>query len=261
MKTFRLTVAYDGGAYAGWQVQPGRRTVAGELARACRAVGGRCEGVLGAGRTDAGVHAVGQVVRVRMPRNREAARLPAALNGVLSPDVVVSEALEVADSFDPRRRVIARAYRYAVWNRPTRSPFAARLAWWVAKPLNVRAMRQAAALFRGRHDFSAFCLASARERDPGWPVLRCRLVRRGQLLLLDVVRRGFLHRMVRLIAGAVVAAGAGLLRPGAVRRALAAGTNGVRVAAAAPAHGLCLLSVRYQADPARAGADWPVGVR
>ena len=212
----------------------------------------------GAGRTDAGVHAAGQVARVRLEWRHGPDTLRRALNAILPPDLAVVGAAGTTAGFDPRRDAIERHYRYAILHRPARSPLLRRSAWWVPVPLGVRAMRVAAALFRGRHDFAAFCTAAARARGSVRHLARCVVTMRGPLILLDVSARGFLHRMVRMIAGAVVAAGAGRLAPARIRQALARGER-VPVADAAPPQGLCLLAVRYPGERPGRLPDWPVG--
>ncbi|MEK7475631.1 MAG: tRNA pseudouridine(38-40) synthase TruA [Candidatus Coatesbacteria bacterium] len=256
--TYRLTLEYDGTGFAGWQAQPGRRTVQGEVERACRETCGAAVPVGAAGRTDAGVHAAGQVAGVALRWGRGPDRLREALNAHLPEDIAVTGCAAAPEGFDARRDAVSRAYRYAILLRGARSPLLRRCAWWVRGPLDAGAMRDAARLFEGRRDFSAFTTAQGRARGAVRDVARCRLTARGQLLLLDVEGRSFLHHMVRLIASAVVAAGQGRLSATRIRRSLARLDSDTPVAVAPP-QGLALLAVRYRGERRSRLPGWPPG--
>ena len=157
MTNFRLTLEYDGTGFEGWQIQPrGRRTVQGSLEEALARVTGQRLRVVGSGRTDAGVHARGQVASVRVESRFDAPGLQRALNGVLPPDVAVVDAALAPDDFHARRSACAKLYGYRIWNGPGRSPLRARFNHWLPSALDLEAMRQAARACRGRHDFAAF---------------------------------------------------------------------------------------------------------
>lgn len=258
MGSFRLTLEYDGTEFAGWQAQPGRRTVQGEVERACRETCGKAVRATAAGRTDAGVHAAGQVASVALDWRRGPERLRMALNSRLPEDVAVTACAEVADGFNARRDAVARAYRYAILTRETRSPLLRRCAWWVREPLDIGAMQSAARLFEGRHDFSAFTTAQGRARGSRREVARCRISARGPLILLDVEGNAFLHHMVRIIASALVEAGKGRLPAARIRRSLAR-LDPEPPAAVAPAPGLALLAVRYRRERRMPLPAWPPG--
>lgn len=229
----------------------------GELERACRETAGHAVAVAGAGRTDAGVHAVGQVAAARMAWTAGPDRLAAALNARLPADVAVVTAVPAPARFDPRRQAVLRRYRYAVYRRPARSPFLHHRAWHRPGRSNLARMRAAARCFVGRHDFSAFCTNEAARGGAVRLVRTCTVATRGSLLLLDVAADGFLHRMVRFIAGAIIVAGEGRRSVEAIRRALREGARAGRVADAAPPQGLCLLGVRYPGDSPAAPSGWP----
>jgi tRNA pseudouridine38-40 synthase len=248
MRTFKLTLEYDGTNFHGWQRQPGRRTVQGELERALGRLAGAPTRASGAGRTDAGVHATGQVASARLAWRQAPERLAGALNAILPPDLAVAAAEERADGFDARRDARERRYRYRILRRETRSPLRDRFAWRIARSLDAGAMRRAAAAFRGEHDFSGFCTVRSRRAASPRRRVRVRWTERGPFLCLEVAARTFLERMVRLMAGAVVAAGEGRLTPARLRRALARGAPRP-VAPAAPARGLILVEVRYSRAP------------
>src|SRR5690349_16737073 len=161
----RLTVEYEGTAYQGWQVQPGGPTVQAVLEQALATALREPVRVRGAGRTDAGVHATGQVVAVpvtRVPRDLD--RLRRSLNALTPDDVAIRDVAVVDDAFDPRRHATSRLYVYRIWNGPAPSPFWRRFAWHVTRPLDVDAMATGAAALVGEHDFAAF-----RAADPDAP--------------------------------------------------------------------------------------------
>ncbi len=253
-KNYRLLIEYDGTDFAGWQRQPGRRTVQGELERACRKLGGRPARIIGAGRTDAGVHAAGQVASVALTWKHPSDRLPPALNALMPADISVLEARVVPPSFSARKSALERCYRYAILNRPARPVLAKRYALWFRHPVDLRMFRRAAALFKGRHDFAAFCAARAHRAGTVRTINSIRVRATGGLITVDVAGRGFLHHMVRMMVGAILAAGGGKLPLSAIRRALRGSRS--RVAQTAPARGLALIWVGYKGEK-RPAVNWP----
>jgi len=238
-RRFRATVEYDGTEFAGFQLQKGARTVQGELEAALsRLSGGDRQPVVGAGRTDAGVHATGQVIAFTYPGSLSEAALTDALNGTLPPDLAVRDVRRATDGFHPRYAARYREYRYSIWNGP-RSPLRERTALWVRQDLDVAAMARAASAFEGRHDFSAF---GGTDPQPVRTVHRLRVRRDGSLVTIDVRADAFLRGMVRRIVATLVAVGKGQLDPSAVPGLLTAGRPALR-GAAAPARGLCLRRV------------------
>ncbi|MEW5990906.1 MAG: tRNA pseudouridine(38-40) synthase TruA [Chloroflexota bacterium] len=233
------TVEYDGTDFAGFQLQPGARTVQGALEAALATLsGGVRQPVDGAGRTDAGVHATGQVIAFSYAGRLSAAELTEALNGLLPPDVAVRDVRQAARGFHPRYAARYREYRYTVWNGP-RSPLRERTALRVRTPLDVDAMARAATAFEGRHDFSAF---GGADPQPIRTVHRVRVRRRGDLVEIDVRADAFLRGMVRRMVAALLAVGAGRQDERAVVAALAERRPALD-GAAAPAKGLCLRRV------------------
>ena len=238
-RRFRATVEYDGTEFAGFQLQKGARTVQGELEAALsRLSGGDRQPVVGAGRTDAGVHAEGQVIAFTYPGSLSVEALTDALNGTLPPDVAVRDLRRAPAGFNPRYAARYREYRYSIWNGP-RSPLRERTALWVRQDLDVAAMARAASAFEGRHDFSAF---GGTDPQPVRTVHRLRVRRDGSLVTIDVRADAFLRGMVRRIVATLVAVGKGQLDPSAVPGLLTAGRPALR-GAAAPARGLCLRRV------------------
>src|SRR6185503_9495705 len=236
---FRATVEYDGTEFSGFQLQKGSRTVQGELEAALsRLSGGNRQPVVGAGRTDAGVHATGQVIAFTYPGSLPVEALTEALNGTLPPDVAVRDLRRATAGFHPRYAARYREYRYSIWNGP-RSPLRERTTLWVRQELDVAAMVRAATAFEGRHDFSAF---GGADPQPVRTVHRLRVRRDGSLVTIDVRADAFLRGMVRRIVATLLAVGKGRLDPSAVPGLLTAGEPALR-GAAAPARGLCLRRV------------------
>lgn len=250
MTTMRLVLEYDGTDFHGWQWQPGIRTVEGALRDALLQVTGEQPRMTAAGRTDAGAHSHGQVVGLQLSTSWSPTRLVTALNAVLPADVAVREAVPASDGFHARFDAHSRTYHYVVAARRERSPLLRRYAWQVSGDLDVVAMRRAAALLRGTHDFGAF------GRSPMTGGHTVRTVRHIALrhtsflgdtvpaLVIEVSADAFLYGMMRGIAGALVAVGRGRLAVAEVEALL---TEPARIPTitVAPARGLHQWSVTY----------------
>ncbi len=237
---YAARVEYDGTGFAGFQAQPGARTVQGELEAALRGIsgGGRIR-VHGAGRTDAGVHATGQVIAFTWTGRRVAATdLGRAIVAVLPPDVTIGRLRRVPPGFSPRRAATRREYRYSIWNGP-RSPLRERYALGVGEPLDVPAMHAAAQLLVGRHDFSAF---GGKHRQPIRTLMGVRVRRTGRMITVDVVGDAFLRQMVRSIVAALLRIGHGTATTQDLEAALRS-RDRVFAGQVAPPHGLCLRRV------------------
>jgi tRNA pseudouridine38-40 synthase len=243
----RLKLEYDGTNYSGWQMQAGQNSIQAELEEALARIFGGLIRVLAAGRTDAGVHARGQVAAARLPRPFDPAELARALNAILPPDIVVLEASEVGDSFNPRRDARLRIYEYRVLNQPLRSAFERNSAWLVREPLDIGAMNAAAAAFVGEHDFAAFRSLGSAEKTTVRRVALSHWRRENERhLIYRVEASAFLRHMVRTMVAAMVDVGRGKSAgkpPADTIAALLASRD--RALAPAPAAGLCLVEVRY----------------
>jgi tRNA pseudouridine38-40 synthase len=238
-KRYRATVEYDGTDFAGFQIQKNARTVQGELETALATLsGGKRQPVDGAGRTDAGVHATGQVISFTYAGRLSAAELTRAFNGLLPPDVAVHDVRRAPAGFHPRYAARYREYRYTVWNGPP-SPLRERTALGVRVPLDTDAMARVAQVFEGRHDFSAF---GSPDRQPVRTVHSVRVRRNGRVVTIDVRADAFLRGMVRRMVAALLEVGRGQLNEGALAAALVAQEPAL-AGAAAPAKGLCLRRV------------------
>ena len=235
----RARVEYDGTDFAGFQVQPGARTVQGELEAAlARLAGGRRLRVDGAGRTDAGVHASGQVIAFTYDGRLPVAELGRALGALLPADVAISGLRRAPAAFHPRFAARYREYRYTVWNGP-RSPLRERYALGVRDPLDTAAMARAGQVFIGRHDFSAF---GAADRQPVRTLHWVRVRRAGSLVTVDVAGDAFLRGMVRRMMAVLLEVGRGQMDEAAVAAALGADRPALD-GAMAPAKGLTLRRV------------------
>ena len=238
-RRFRARVEYDGTDFSGFQVNPGKRTVQGVLEAALARLGDEGERrVDGAGRTDAGVHAAGQVIAFTYTGRLTATELDRALDALLPTDIAIRGVRRVPDGFHPRFAARYREYRYTVWNGP-RSPIRERFALGVRAPLDTAAMERAGSVLVGRHDFSAF---GAADRQPVRTLHWVRVRRAGSLVTIDVAADAFLRQMVRRIVAALLEVGRGTLDEAAVAEALASRQPALN-GAVAPARGLCLRRV------------------
>jgi tRNA pseudouridine38-40 synthase len=243
-RNLRLLVEYDGTDFAGWQRQDGQRTVQGCLEEAVQVMTGVATFVRGAGRTDAGVHALGQVANFRTDARIPAPGFLRGLNSQLPPDVAVLELAEAPDAFDARWAARGKLYRYQIWNHPVRSPSRARTSWHFRAPLDLHAMRTAAARLQGEHDFAAFRASDCERRTTVRLLRRLDLDRRGALITVEVDGTAFLKHMVRILVGTLVAVGRGQLTADDVDRILAA-RDRTRAGVTAPSRGLTLVRVDY----------------
>jgi tRNA pseudouridine38-40 synthase len=243
-RTVRLVVAYDGTEFHGWQVQPDAPTVQGAVLDAARRFLGPDARVVGASRTDAGVHALRQTASLSLAASLAPAAVQAALNAALPPSVRVVEAREAPPGFDARRAAAGKRYLYLLDTAPVAAPLLRRFAWHVPGALDLTAMRCALDPVRGSHDFSAFCAAAGREADPVCRVRAVHVLRRRALVAIAISADRFLHHMVRNLVGSVVEVGRGA-RPAAWLGEVLAGRDRTRAGPTAPAQGLVLVRVRY----------------
>ena len=244
MRHFKLVVEYDGTDLCGWQRQDNGPTVQGHLEDAVWRLLGERVAVRGAGRTDAGVHADGQVASFDLELNIPPHGLLRGLNSILPPDVALVDAAEAAPDFDARFSARGKVYRYTVWTHSVRSPRRARSAWHVRQPVDTDAVRRAAAVLVGEHDFRAFRASDCDRRTTIRIVRRLDVERQGPVLTFDIEATAFLKNMVRIVVGTLVDVGRGRIEETAVAEMLVTGarsTGGMT----APPQGLTLLRVNY----------------
>jgi len=249
MRNLKLLLAYDGTDFSGWQVQPAAATIQGTLASAIGRVTGETVMAQGSGRTDAGVHALGQVATFALQSPIPPENLVAALNDVLPASIRVLQSAEVCAEFHARKSARAKTYRYTIFRGAICSPFRARYVWHYPYPLDSTGMQQVAASVVGEHDFTSFAAVDPeRRRDDEISNVRqifsSEWQRQGDELIYTVRGSGFLHHMVRNLVGTFLLVGKGTLQPSDISRILAARSRSA-AGATAPANGLCLLNVEY----------------
>jgi tRNA pseudouridine38-40 synthase len=248
----RLVVAYDGAAFRGFADNPGVRTVEGSLAHAIATVVRRPVHLTGAGRTDAGVHAWGQVVSGDLPAETDLGDLARRINKLCAPSIAVRHAEWVGDDFDARFSARWREYRYDVWNAPSPNPLLSERAWFVPQPLSLWAMQAACDPLLGEHDFASFCRRpKTGDAEPEASLVRRVLAARwsadewnGALLRFEIRANAFCHQMVRSIVGMLVDVGLHKASPGEVRGILVARDRDA-AGQVAPPQGLVLWEVGY----------------
>jgi tRNA pseudouridine38-40 synthase len=245
----KMVVAYDGSEFSGFAAQQGQphvRTVGGVLAEAIGKVLRHDVQLTCAGRTDAGVHAWGQVVSFDAEPGLDVRRLQSAVNSMLGPEVVVRTCEIVAAGFDARHGATSRRYRYTIVNRPVPDPFRDRFTWWIPDPLDLRALRLAADPFVGEHDFASFCRKDKEGASLTRIVLESRWVDEGDgVLRYEICASSFCWQMVRSIVGLLVEVGTGKRRPGDVLAVIRAADRDA-AGQLAPPRGLCLWEVGYE---------------
>lgn len=250
-----LRVAYDGTNYHGWQLQPNAATIEGELNRALCALTGEEIVVTGASRTDAGVHALGNVAVFDTTSRIPAEKFSYALNQRLPEEIVIQSSKQVADDFHPRHCDCRKTYEYDILNRTFPLPAYRNTAYFLYGTLNIEAMRRACQAFLGEHDFASFCAAGAQVQTTVRTIysleVECRPLTEAnvgsadQLLTIRVKGNGFLYNMVRIIAGTLVEVGRGHIKPEEVAGIIAA-KDRAKAGPTAPARGLRLVEIEYR---------------
>lgn len=251
MRNIRLLLEYDGTRYHGWQRQADAATIQQTLEEALERLTGEKLSLIGSGRTDAGVHALGQVANFRTSRSLPLKAFHDGLNSMLPPDIAVLEASEVSLDFHARKSARTKTYEYRILNRPSRSPLHHHYAWWIAAPLDLSAMTAAAAFLPGNHDFTAFRASGSDNQNPFREVLAAVWQEApGDWLSFTITATGFLRGMVRSLVGTMVEIGRGKAQPGKMSDLLA---NGARSEAGptAPPQGLYLVEVHYESEQQR----------
>ena len=247
MPRYRLDIEYDGGRYAGWQRQAGQVSVQGAIEQAIFVFTGEEVTLRGAGRTDAGVHALGQVAHVDLTRDWPPDTVRDAINahmGMAGETVAIVDAEKAVDDFDARFWATGRHYLYRIVNRRARLALEAGRAWWVPKPLDHEAMHEAAQTLIGRHDFTTFRSVQCQAKSPVKTLDRLDVTRAGEVIEVRASARSFLHNQVRSMVGTLKRAGEGAWTADDVRQALEAADRS-RCGQVAPPDGLYLMSVDY----------------
>ena len=245
MKRFKLTVAYDGTDYCGWQIQPNGITVEEVLNRKLSELTGEKITVIGASRTDSGVHAMGNVAVFNSDTSIPAERIAYALNRNLPEDIVVVKSEEVPLDWHPRYQDTVKTYEYRILNREMPDPIRRRDTFFVSYPLDIGKMQEAAEYLRGRHDFKSFCNIKTDVEDTVRTIYDLDVLRDGDLITIRISGNGFLYNMVRIIVGTLIRVGRGFYPPTRVKEILDA-ENRETAGATAPPQGLVLVKIVYK---------------
>lgn len=243
-KYFRLITEYDGSAYNGWQKQKNGRTIQDEMEKALLTMTGRKVVLTGAGRTDAGVHALGQAANFVCDTRIEPEAFLNGLNSLLPKDIVVRECARVDNGFHARYDAKSKIYNYRILNRDVPSAVERNFVWHIRKPLDIRAMKEAASFLTGTHDFKSFEGSGSPKKSTVRTVYGADVRKKEDLVIFEIEADGFLRFMVRNIVGTIVCAGLGKISPGEVAVILKL-KDRKKACATAPAQGLFLVEVKY----------------
>ena len=239
-----IRVSYDGTAYSGWQIQPNATTVEGMLQQAVSNLFGADIELIGASRTDAGVHALGNVAVFDVDTRIPAPKISYALNVRLPDDIRVWQSIQVEDGWHPRHNDCVKTYEYSIYNDTFENPKKRLYSYFYYGNLDVNMMREAAAYFIGEHDFTAFCSAGSQVADKVRTIYSLDVIQDGREIVLRVKGNGFLYNMVRIIAGTLIKAGTGDIRPQDIPGIIESRDRQL-AGPTAPARGLTLVKIDY----------------
>ena len=245
MRRIKLIVAYDGTDYCGWQIQPNGITVEEVLNRALSRLTGEEIRVIGASRTDAGVHARGNIAVLDTASTIPAERFAYAVNPLLPEDIVVVKSEEVPQDWHPRYQNSVKTYEYRILNREMPDPLKRKYTWHVSFPLDIDKMREAAEHLKGQHDFRSFCSVHTAVKSTVRAIYTLDIVKSGDEIIIRISGNGFLYNMVRIIAGTLAEVGRGFRTPEDVRDLLTAKER-EQAGATAPPQGLTLIRIEYR---------------
>lgn len=245
MRNIKLVIEYDGTNYQGWQVQPKGPTLQGVIEEKLAVITGESVHLIASGRTDAGVHAFGQVANLKTKSQLDVRSIQRALNSLLPPDIVIQRAEEVEEGFHARKQSMSKVYEYRILNRDLRSAFHHRYAWHLPQKLDLEEMKKATHILIGEHDFSSFRSVGSPTRTAVRKVIRAQWQRgRDGLVRFEIEANGFLKQMVRALVGTLVEVGKGKINAEDFGRILEA-KDRKKAGPTAPAYGLFLKKVKY----------------
>jgi len=245
MRNIKLLIEYDGTNYLGWQVQPKGPTIQGMLGDKIKLLTGESIQLFGSGRTDAGVHALGQVAHFKTQSRMDLCSMQRALNSLLPRDIVIQKIEEVEEGFHARKHAKSKIYEYRILNRSLRSAFHRGYVWHIPQKLDLMEMKKATQGLIGEHDFSAFRTVGSSTRTTVRRVIQSEWKRgRGGLIRFEIEANGFLKQMVRSIVGTLVEVGKGKINPEEFQKILTS-KDRKKAGPTAPAHGLFLKEVKY----------------
>jgi tRNA pseudouridine38-40 synthase len=244
VRNIKLTICYDGSDYHGWQIQLGQKTIQGIITEAIQDLVGCQIQLSGASRTDAGVSALGQVALVQIDSPIPTENLTGAITHRLPPDIAVTEAVEVPQSFDVIGATKSKLYRYTIYTGQVRPVLQIRHCWHLPEKLNTKTMVKAAKMLVGKKDFKSFAAAADTRETSVRTIFRCDVTRQDEQVYIDVEGDGFLYNMVRNIVGTLVEVGRGRWKPEKINQILEA-KDRTAAGPIAPAQGLCLMWIKY----------------
>lgn len=243
-RIFRLTIKYDGTGYAGWQVQPGQKTIQGVLEEVLKIILNEPCRLTAAGRTDAGVHALGQVAHFKTDSKIPASNLKMALNSILPKDISIMDAFEAHPDFHARKQALAKRYIYRIFRGQARDPFQWPYTWFLPGKLDIALITACLPILRGEHDFSAFSLAKNDHMDGTRKLMKIELIENEDQLQFEFLGNGFLRKQIRRMVGTLIDVGRGRFRPDQFKQILLSG-DPVQAGPTAPPQGLFLVKVYY----------------
>lgn len=245
MRNIRLTIEYDGKNFAGWQTQPGKISIQGEIIKAIKEITGEDVELNASGRTDAGVHALAQVANFKIEKNIEVEKIPYAINSKLPNSIVIKKAEEVEERFHSRYNCKGKTYRYIINNSEFPSALNRYREYHVPQKLDINSMEKAIKLFEGTHDFKGFKSSGGNQKKTTVRTLtRCELLQQDDKIIIELSGDGFLYNMVRIIAGTIVDVGLRKIKVEDINMILDSGDRTL-AGRTLPPHGLYLVEVRY----------------
>ncbi len=240
----KLTISYDGTHYAGWQIQKNAVTIQQIIEEACQKLFSQEIKVTGASRTDAGVHALGQIATIDVDTSIKAEQLPYALNAHLPNDIVIRSTRVMPANFHPRYQAVSKTYNYRIFNDCFPDPLTKHFMYFYHKKLDVEAMKKAASCFVGEYDFKAFCSTGSSVNSTVREVYHCQVDQDNKTITLRINGNGFLYNMVRIIAGTLIDVGLGKINPNSIASIIRSKDRN-QAGPTAPALGLCLEAIQY----------------
>lgn len=245
MKNIRLTIEYDGKDFNGWQKQPNKLNIQGEIERAIEEITGEKVDLIASGRTDAGVHALAQMANFKTNSNLPVEKYPIALNTKLKKSIRIQKAEEVEEDFHSRYHCKQKTYRYVINNSEQGSSIYRNLEYFVPNKLNVEKMQEAVKYFEGEHDFKAFKASGTSSKSSVRTIYKTKVEKQGDRIVIELTGNGFLYNMVRIIAGTLVEVGLGKIEPNEIPEIIEKGER-ARAGKTLPPQGLYLVKVEYQ---------------
>ena len=245
MKNIRLTIEYDGKDFNGWQKQPNKLNIQGEIERAIEEITGEKVDLIASGRTDAGVHALAQMANFKTNSNLPVEKYPIALNTKLKKSIRIQKAEEVEEDFHSRYHCKQKTYRYVINNSEQGSSIYRNLEYFVPNKLNVEKMQEAVKYFEGEHDFKAFKASGTSSKSSVRTIYKTKVEKQGDRIVIELTGNGFLYNMVRIIAGTLVEVGLGKIEPNEIPEIIEKGER-ARAGKTLPPLGLYLVKVEYQ---------------